>query len=418
VDGSAEVASEDAIRTLQASIPPPPAGLKPVVLENVSRELLVKPLDSGCDIVSSLACDCFSLGDRVVLMVAGPARPPVGRQGSVVGVHKGAVEVLFDEAFIGGSDLQGRCVGACGAFLKMPDVLNTTQFKAGPTHKLPKPQLSKQPNVWLQRKAGDRVSQPPRPSAALSEAFHAANRSQREASSEVRLTKPLPAVRSIGSVPLGNPGEDILRSLQRSSSQPGVTPASPDVTPNTSQVVAQPTPAFVSQEVTLEELMKSNAPAGQTAAVDSHEDPEAFWNMLAQHHYREAAAQGGWGDHAPTNGGQVPEEHNTDTTKTRRKKGKGADKKVADQKAATVAAKTASAVAHALSGLSVGQSTPAKAPLHNVEPTTDARSNGKGKKIKAAPVSHKGSKPGGVAIPTQESQVAEQEFWAMLASGK
>jgi len=38
----------------------------------------------------------------------------------VVGVHEGALEVLFDADFIGGGDLQGRC----GVMLPPADLLN------------------------------------------------------------------------------------------------------------------------------------------------------------------------------------------------------------------------------------------------------------------------------------------------------
>lgn len=50
--------------------------------------------------------------------------PPLGSRGTVVGVHEGAVEVLFDADFIGGGDLQGRCQGRCGVMLPPADLLN------------------------------------------------------------------------------------------------------------------------------------------------------------------------------------------------------------------------------------------------------------------------------------------------------
>ena len=50
--------------------------------------------------------------------------PPLGSRGTVVGVHEGALEVLFDVDFIGGGDLQGRCQGRCGIMLPPADLLN------------------------------------------------------------------------------------------------------------------------------------------------------------------------------------------------------------------------------------------------------------------------------------------------------
>jgi len=50
--------------------------------------------------------------------------PPLGSRGTVVGVHEGALEVLFDADFIGGGDLQGRCQERCGVMLPPADLLN------------------------------------------------------------------------------------------------------------------------------------------------------------------------------------------------------------------------------------------------------------------------------------------------------
>ena len=42
----------------------------------------------------------------------------------MVGVHEGALEVMFDHDFIGGGDLQGRCHGRCGIMLPPSHLLN------------------------------------------------------------------------------------------------------------------------------------------------------------------------------------------------------------------------------------------------------------------------------------------------------
>ena len=50
--------------------------------------------------------------------------PSFGSRGTVVGIHEGALEILFDGDFIGGGDLQGRCQGRCGIMLLPADLLN------------------------------------------------------------------------------------------------------------------------------------------------------------------------------------------------------------------------------------------------------------------------------------------------------
>jgi hypothetical protein len=150
VDGNAKVCSEDAIRALQAAMPPP-LRIRPVVLERVAKELLLKPLDAQSAVSSSLATAVFSLGDRVAVMMAGQGRPPIGQQGSVVGVHPGAVEVLFDEPFVGGTELQGRCLGLCGAFLKNDSLLSITAGKPSTSKPIPKAKLSQQASAWLHK---------------------------------------------------------------------------------------------------------------------------------------------------------------------------------------------------------------------------------------------------------------------------
>ena len=52
------------------------------------------------------------LGDRVGYArgSVGPAHPPLGLTGTVIGVYDAAAEVLWDRDFPGGSSLNGRWV--------------------------------------------------------------------------------------------------------------------------------------------------------------------------------------------------------------------------------------------------------------------------------------------------------------------
>lgn len=126
VKPDAKVASEPAVRMLQAALPPRPARPPaPVALEAVPAPLLLPPLLKGAP-AAALAGGAFDLGDRVAAVGgAGPA--PFGARGTVVGVYDDAVEVLFDEDFAGGTDLSGRCAGSCGAMLLGRELLNLSK---------------------------------------------------------------------------------------------------------------------------------------------------------------------------------------------------------------------------------------------------------------------------------------------------
>ena len=79
----AQVASEEAIRALQATLPAAPTrALEPIELENVSPAMLLPP--SGGPVSSALAGGIFEIGDRVACM-RGTGTPPLGLRGTVVG---------------------------------------------------------------------------------------------------------------------------------------------------------------------------------------------------------------------------------------------------------------------------------------------------------------------------------------------
>lgn len=149
VRSDAKVASEFAIRQLQASLPAATArrkGQAPTEVENVSPGLLLKPVDRTAAELSSVLLGQqrqggFELADRVV-HVGASGTPPFGLRGTVVGVHdEGAFcEILFDQDFIGGSDLNGRCNGQCGAVLPGSVLINLSRPSqlAVPQHLAPR----------------------------------------------------------------------------------------------------------------------------------------------------------------------------------------------------------------------------------------------------------------------------------------
>ena len=54
--------------------------------------------------------------------------PPFGSMGTIIGILNMSIEVLFDEPFIGGSNLGGRCNYLRGCLMQFVDVFNITRF--------------------------------------------------------------------------------------------------------------------------------------------------------------------------------------------------------------------------------------------------------------------------------------------------
>lgn len=125
---TSRVAPEGAVRMLQAALPMPSGKAQPhIELENVSPALLLPPTEKG-GASTALAGGSFDIGDRVV-SIGGSGMPPFGLRGTVVAVYTddGAAEVLFDQEFLGGGDLSGRCMGPRGAMLALADLLNLSK---------------------------------------------------------------------------------------------------------------------------------------------------------------------------------------------------------------------------------------------------------------------------------------------------
>ncbi len=130
VKGNSVVASADAIRYFQASIPPPQTTQVAVEMENVRAAMLLPPIEPG-GLMAAFSGGSFALGDRVVAAGA-TSGPPFGLRGTIVGVHEQFVEVLFDQAFDGGNDLQGRCIGSHGAVCAPSALINLSRPHAVP----------------------------------------------------------------------------------------------------------------------------------------------------------------------------------------------------------------------------------------------------------------------------------------------
>ena len=56
------------------------------------------------------------------------ASVPFGLLGTIVGIHDYNFEVLFDKAFIGGTNLNGRCSYLKGAIVEFTDVYNLDKW--------------------------------------------------------------------------------------------------------------------------------------------------------------------------------------------------------------------------------------------------------------------------------------------------
>ena len=94
---------------------------KGALVKGAPRQALLKPQDAA----SRLQHQTFSLGDRVVY-VADSGKVPISARGTVIGVHKDNLDVVFDVAFMSGTQLGGRCSEYRGMTVPYTSVLNVT----------------------------------------------------------------------------------------------------------------------------------------------------------------------------------------------------------------------------------------------------------------------------------------------------
>ncbi|CCG82598.1 putative Exonuclease Kem1 [Taphrina deformans PYCC 5710] len=95
---------------------------KPTTINSVPRKALLKPEDAA----SRLKHQTFVLGDRITY-VADSGKVPIATRGTVVGVHKDSLDIVFDAAFMSGTVLGGRCSEYRGMTVSYFAVLNISR---------------------------------------------------------------------------------------------------------------------------------------------------------------------------------------------------------------------------------------------------------------------------------------------------
>lgn len=88
-------------------------------VKRIPRRGLLKPEDAS----SRLHHQTFRLGDRVIY-VADSGKVPIATRGTAIGVHKDSLDVVFDNAFMSGTILGGRCSEYRGMTVPYASVLN------------------------------------------------------------------------------------------------------------------------------------------------------------------------------------------------------------------------------------------------------------------------------------------------------
>ena len=69
-----------------------------------------------------------SIGDRVVIISNQNKHVKFGSLGTVTGTYKLQIEILFDEPFIGGTNLSGRCSQFKGGILDFYEIFNISKW--------------------------------------------------------------------------------------------------------------------------------------------------------------------------------------------------------------------------------------------------------------------------------------------------
>ncbi|CAG8583648.1 809_t:CDS:2, partial [Scutellospora calospora] len=97
---------------------------KKLVIQKVPRDVLLKPEHSS----TRLQGQKFSLGDRVIL-VQDSGNVPIAAKGTVVGIERNNIDVVFDTSFMSGSTLGDRCSQYRGMTVPGSALLNLTQMQ-------------------------------------------------------------------------------------------------------------------------------------------------------------------------------------------------------------------------------------------------------------------------------------------------
>ncbi|KAG0209900.1 hypothetical protein BGX28_009867 [Mortierella sp. GBA30] len=105
------------------------SGMKHVIVKNLGRHTMLKPSHAA----TLLPDQTFKLGDRVVF-VQDAGTVPIGAKGTVVGIDRLEIEVLFDDKFMSGMDLSGRCSMYRGMTVMPQSILNLSNPQCNQKH--------------------------------------------------------------------------------------------------------------------------------------------------------------------------------------------------------------------------------------------------------------------------------------------
>ncbi|KZT42222.1 hypothetical protein SISSUDRAFT_114027 [Sistotremastrum suecicum HHB10207 ss-3] len=98
-----------------------PANIKKAIVKGIPRQAVLKPAHA----VYRLQNQRFELGDRVI-MVQDTGGVPLTAKGVVIGLNSNSMEVVWDNAFLSGSTLSGRCSDYRGSTVTFNSCLNLT----------------------------------------------------------------------------------------------------------------------------------------------------------------------------------------------------------------------------------------------------------------------------------------------------
>ncbi|KAF9434614.1 5'-3' exoribonuclease 1 [Entomortierella beljakovae] len=113
--------------------------MKHVIVKNLGRQTMLKPSHAS----TVLPGQTFKLGDRVVF-VQDSGTVPIGAKGTVVGIDRLEVEVVFDDKFMSGMDLSGRCSMYRGMTVVPQSILNLSNPQCNQKQTVPVEQQQQQ----------------------------------------------------------------------------------------------------------------------------------------------------------------------------------------------------------------------------------------------------------------------------------
>jgi len=302
VKGTSVVASANAIRYFQASIPPPQSAQMTVEMENVTPAMLLPPIEPG-GLMAAFSGGSFALGDRVVAAGSASA-PPFGRRGTIVGVHDTFVEVLFDEAFDGGNDLQGRCLGNHGAVCAPSALINLSRPHAVPgagghvvsrdgkptklTHKSGNTNNAQQPRIPDGSSRGfgmGRGAAPARPPPAMAPGAPGA---------PMMPHPPMPTILATGAPPHPPPMQQQQQQQQHQQQRQWMPPMGGPPAGHPPRPIPQPVQQINAGMALLGQL-QSAAPAATTPTAANHNPPQSMHHaQQTQHQKKQQDADAIW----------------------------------------------------------------------------------------------------------------------------